>query len=463
MGRITRALGELLGRSGVALEASSPRRGWPIERPAAVPGAGVPFGLDVVRRRSQHAAGSNPHMARAADAWTTALIGAGIALTSSHPSPDVRRDLQARFAAWGVRCDSEGRLDWPGLQAAVVRELVVSGEAFVHLRPTPAGLRLRLIPGDLVDASLNRDLPGGGFIHAGVEHDSEGARVAYHVFRRRPDGFASVGSPVRLPAADVLHVFRPLAPGQVRGVPWAAPVLLTLAEQDGLSDALLVGARVAAMHAGFLIDQNGIGGATPYEGVQVGSVLESGLEPGTLKILPAGFDIRFSTPAAATAGIELAKLNLRSVAAGLGLPEHVLTGDMGGANYSSLRAALVEWRQRIEQIQFQVLIPQLLRPVWERWVELGALTGELDAPDGDAADYLAAEFYPPAQPWVDPLKDAEAESALIAAGLKSRRQAVAAQGYDVEALDSEIAADRAREAALGLSFTTPARGVPDAE
>ncbi len=36
---------------------------------------------------------------------------------------------------------------------------------------------------------------------------------------------------------------------------------------------------------------------------------------------------------------------------------------------------------------------------------------------------------------------------------KSRRQAVAERGYDVAALDTEIAADRARENLLGLNFS----------
>lgn len=452
-GLLTR-IGGLLGkRSGSLLfDAASAARGWPIDRPAAVPGPAAPLGLDLVRRRSAAAALNNPHMARAAEVWPSALIGAGIVTAPGHPDPAVRRDLQRRFTAWGLRCDAEGRADWPAIQAAAAREMVVQGEAFVHVRYGPGGMRLQLIPADLVDPGLNRELGGGGFIHAGIEFNGAGERVAYHVFPRRPEGFASYSQPVRIAAADVLHLFRPLAPGQVRGIPWAAPILLTLSELDGLLDALLVAARVSACHAGFLLDQNGTGGGVPYEGQQVGSVLESGLEPGTLKLLPAGWDIRFSTPAAAGQAIELAKLNLRSVAAGLGLPDHVLTGDLSGANYSSLRAGLVEWRQRIEQIQFQVIVPQLIRPVWERWVEHGELTGELNTAEV-TSPLTSAEFYPPAQPWVDPLKDAEAEAALIAAGLKSRRQAVAQQGYDVEALDAEIAADRAREAALGLSFT----------
>lgn len=442
-------LGALGGLSG--LEAGSIRRGgWPIDRTTAASGPAVFPNLDLVRRRSVAATVNNPYMARAAEAWPSAAIGAGIVTASSHPDPATRKELQSRFTAWGLRADVEGRLDWPGVQAAAVRDMVVSGEAFVHLRYLPDGLRLQLIPSELVDYGLTMELGGGSYVHAGIEFDASGVRTAYHVYPRRPDQMATIGGPIRLPAVDVLHLFKPLAPGQVRGIPWAAPVLLTLGELDGLLDALLVAARVSAMHAAFLLDQNGTGASLPYDGAQVGSVLETGLEPGTMKVLPSGFDIKFSQPQQAAQAIELAKLNLRSIAMGMGLPDHILSGDLSNANYSSLRAALVEWRQRIEQLQFNVIIPQLVRPVWQRWVELGVLAGELDE-----AATAAAEYYPPRQTWIDPLKDSEAEAVLIAAGLKSRRQAVAEQGYAVEALDEEIAADHAREKALGLSFMRP--------
>ena len=63
---------------------------------------------------------------------------------------------------------------------------------------------------------------------------------------------------------------------------------------------------------------------------------------------------------------------------------------------------------------------------------------------------------PPRNDWVDPAKDVAAEVAAINAGLMCRRQAVAARGYDLEALDAEIAADNARAASLGLNFAAPA-------
>jgi len=59
----------------------------------------------------------------------------------------------------------------------------------------------------------------------------------------------------------------------------------------------------------------------------------------------------------------------------------------------------------------------------------------------------------PKTAWIDPLKDAQAEQIAIAGGTMSRREAVAARGIDIEALDLEIAADNERAARLGLTFS----------
>jgi capsid protein len=247
---------------------------------------------------------------------------------------------------------------------------------------------------------------------------------------------------VRIPAENVLHLCRPLGAGQVRGVSWLAPVLLRSRELDIIEDALAKGVSVAALHAGFLVDMNGTSTtAEPFDGLE-----DVSLEPGIVRRLPAGFDIKFSSPQQAQQTSEFVSHQIRAIAAGLGLPDHLVSSDLRGANYSSLRAGLVAYRQRLEQDQFGVIIPQFVAPLFAR------VTGD-----------TAAEFYPPAQPWVDPLKDTQATREAMAAGLLSRRQAVAALGYDVESLDREIAADRAREAALGLTFGPAAAPQPTAD
>jgi lambda family phage portal protein len=150
--------------------------------------------------------------------------------------------------------------------------------------------------------------------------------------------------------------------------------------------------------------------------------------------------------------IDFLRLQLRAVAAGLGVMYEQLTGDLSGVNYSSIRAGLIEFRRRIEAVQYSVLVFQFCRPVWQRFILTEILTGRLA---GKVEDFAPVNWVCPGFAWVDPLKDAEAEGTAIAAGLMSRRQAVAARGYDVEALDAEIAADNARAAKLGLAFTAP--------
>jgi lambda family phage portal protein len=403
-----------------------------------------------VRSRARYFAANNPWAASGVNALVTALVGSGIVPASTHADAATRKVIGATFTRWANVADADGLTDFWGLEAAAVRSLIIDGEAFLQIITTAAGVSLRQIPAEMVDASHNVELGDGRRIVAGVEFDATGRRVAYHISPVRPtDTYSNYAPPVRVPADEVIHLFRPIGSGQVRGISWLAPVLLRLGELDQLEDALLVGAKVAAMHAGFLVDQNGTG-QSPYEGDQTGSVLESGLEPGTLRYLPAGFDIKFSTPQQAQQTIEFAQLQLRAVAAGLGVPEHLLTGDLRAANYSSLRAGLVAFRQQVEQTQFHTIIPQFVRPVWERVLTFAVLSDELAA--SDLSDVLPAEFYPPAQPWVDPLKDAEAEALLVSKGFKSRRQVVAAQGFNVEDLDAEIASDREREASLGLAF-----------
>ena len=411
-----------------------------------------------VRERARYFVANNPYAAAGVNALATAIVGAGIVAASKHPDAAIRQAIGAAVDRWAPQADIDGLTDLYGLQAAAVLAMIVDGEAFMHFVTTAEGLRVRLLPAEMVDQHHTIDLGGGARVIGGIEFDQAGRRVAFWISPVRPEDFTiSYLPPVRVPASEILHLYRPLGAGQVRGISWLAPVLLRLNELDQLEDALLVGAKVAAMHAGFLVDQNGTAGE-PYDGQQIGSILESGLEPGTLKFVPGGYDVKFSTPQQAAQGVEFGKRQLYAISAGLGVPYHLLTGDLSGANYSSLRAGTVAFNSRCEQIQFQTVIPQMVRPTFNRAISTLVLSGALDAPDFErnVADYYAADFYPPAQPWVDPLKDQEAEALAVQQGFKSRRQVVAAQGFSVESLDVEIAADRAREKALGLTFPTAA-------
>jgi len=85
-------------------------------------------------------------------------------------------------------------------------------------------------------------------------------------------------------------------------------------------------------------------------------------EPGMVEYLPAGRDVKFGQPAASAGYAEYMRVQLHAVAAAVGLTYELLTADLSQVNYSSIRAGLLEFRRRIEQLQWQVFIPALCRP-----------------------------------------------------------------------------------------------------
>lgn len=395
-----------------------------------------------VQRRARHFAANNPLAHSGVSAWVTAAVGAGITATSQHPDPNMRKLLDATFRKWSRNADLEKLTDFNGLQAAAVRSERIDGDALFRW----VGNQLQAIPAEMLDMSLTRDLADGALIVNGIELDSFGRRIAYHINPAKPsDQFPTYAQPVRIAANDVIHIFRPTGPGAVRGVSALANVLLRLSELDGLEDALQTNAKVAALLSVILTNENDIGSDAddPFAEGQ-------SLEPGAMFRVPGGWKVNTTAPQQAQQVAEFLLHMTRTIAAGLDVPEHLLTGDLRQANYSSLRAALVSFRQKIEAYQFHTLVPQLLNPVWKRVMTHAVLSGEIDSPLND--DLFEVEWIPPAQPWVDPLKDAEATLKLINAGLMSRRQAVASLGYSIDELDAEIAADRQRENDLQLSF-----------
>jgi len=393
----------------------------------------VARGASKARAEAQYV--NNPIANRVVEVWTSSLAAKGWQARSQHPDTDIRRSLNDTF-------ENMVRLSL----VPIVRALVRDGEAFVQLTLTAQGeLRPKLLPADQIDPSLTRDLGGGARIVAGVEFDAEDQIVAYHVLREAPGSpFAFMGNAVRVPAVDMLHIFDPLFPGQVRGLTWLAPVLLKLRDRDEASDAMLQQLKVAALLTGFITSPDG--GATGFEGETEGSQVNVSLEPGAMRIVPPGYSVVFSKPGDGLAQtVDFLKAQDREIASGVGLTFAMLTGDLGEANYSSERVGLLEFRRRAEMLQRNLIEAGFLRPLWRRWIEVRALAGELPHDPASLADLLAVRFVPPGWAWVDPRNDVEADVAAINAGLKSREEVVATRGRDIDELDEERARDGAQK------------------
>jgi lambda family phage portal protein len=229
------------------------------------------------------------------------------------------------------------------------------------------------------------------------------------------------------------------------------PAIVKLFTLDLYDDAELERKKTAAMFAMFITSP---APETPLDPAD--EDLE--VEPGQVVRLDPGEDV--STPATPDSGSTYEPFQYRTllqISAALGIPYGYLTNDTAKGNFSNTRISLVDFRRRISAWQHGVLVYQMCRAVWSRWMDMAVLSGALEFPDYDIKrGYSQACMWLPTKwDWVDPMKDASAEILQIEAGLKSRTQALSERGYDAEQVEREIAAERKRELALGLDFRRP--------
>ncbi|OYU75954.1 MAG: phage portal protein, partial [Alphaproteobacteria bacterium PA3] len=312
-------------------------------------------------------------------------------------------------------------------------------------------LQLQLLEPDHLDSSKTEELSNGGYILQGIEFDALGRRRAYWLFPIHPGenrGRSLVSRPV--PARQVLHLFERLRPGQVRGVPWFAPVILKLRDLDDYDDAELMRKKIEACFAAFVTgaqDEETLGRPSS---IKSGDRVES-FEPGMIEYLEPGKDVKFASPSANGGYAEYMRLQLHAVAAGVGLTYELLTGDLSQVNYSSIRAGLIEFRRRMEALQWQLIVPGLCQPVWSRFVELAQASGQL--PEGE----ITSEWTAPRFEAVDPLKDIQADVLAVRAGVMTLKEAIARQGYDPAQVLAEIASTNAELDAAGITLDTDPR------
>jgi lambda family phage portal protein len=473
MSWLSRIKRSLFGASPTYDGVGSGRRAvaWQVGNPSAL--AALLSTQTELRAKSRDLVRRNAWAAAGVEAFVANAIGTGIKPQSIVADANLREAIHSLWADWCEDADAAALTDLYGLQALACRAMIEGGEALIRIRyrrpedRLAVAMQLQVLEPEHLPVTLNTQAANGNIIRAGIEFDRLGRRVAYHLYRSHPeDGRVAPMSgnggldTVRVDASEIIHLFRPLRPGQIRGEPWLARALVKLHELDQYDDAELVRKKTAAMFAGFITrgspEDNLMGEGLP----DAAGVSLAGLEPGTLQILEPGEDVKFSQPADVGGSYtEFLRMQFRAVAAAMGITYEQLTGDLTQVNYSSIRAGLLEFRRRCEAIQHGVIVHQLCRPIWRAWMEQAVLEGSLAMPGfaRKARPYLAAKWIPQGWQWVDPKKEFDALLTAIRAGLLSRSEAISAFGYDAEDIDREIAADNQRADALGLKFDSDPR------
>lgn len=400
--------------------------------------------------------------------WTSNLIGIGITPRFKRiKAGDRKTEIIDLWNDWVAAADADCILNFYGLQTLAVREWVATGEVFARIRPRsldaalPVPMQVQLLASAMVpffDADTYPGLPEGNRIRQGIEFNKYNRRIAYWMYKEHPnDGQMSTDKDlVRVAASQVCHIFEPKEVGQIRGVTMLHPILVKLREIADFEDATLLRQKIANLFVAFVKNTlpPGVDGdvdpntGRPYGRDASGNPLAE-LGPGIVQELEDGQDVSFANPPqAGTEYSDYLRSNHLGVAAGMGLPYEILTGDIREVSDRTLRVIINDFRRLAEQRQWQIVIPMLCVPVLKAFATNALLAGLIN--EQEMNDISRAEWAPHGWAYIHPVQDPQGKKLEVEAGFRSRSSVIGERGDDPDVVDEERAADVQREKDLDL-------------
>lgn len=434
-------------------------------------------GGELLRQRSRFFCRENPLAISAKELRTAYAVGCGMMPMPVGLSAARKKALLKAFYDWCKICDADGVLDFFGLQATVCDEEFEAGEVFIRLiRSVDQPLKLRLMTSEQLPYSVLSapDKPLTHTIRLGIETDEEDRRVAYHFYRYHPgDGTATTADrvrTVRIPAEDILHVFKPRQPGQLRGLPRTLGALVPANKLSDYDDTTLEraisGSKVSGIikkgstdrgtESGVMAGAKSNGDGTATLDFETGTILELEQDEDWVTVAPPDPGANYG---------EFTYRNSSQACAAMGVPYLEVTGDLRKATFSAGRLGRMPFKRRVEQFQHLQLSPQMLQPIWMAWLRDGLLRGTITLPRGAARTveaYSNVRWMGPKWEYIEPLKDRQAEKLAVDELFVPRSDIIAEHGEDPDEIDQKIAEDQRREKRLKLQRRT-ANGAPAAE
>lgn len=371
-----------------------------------------------------------------------------------------QKSTEREFSLWAENkraCDATGMNTFFGLQQLALISWLLSGDCIGVMkqykpeRLMPYSLRVHLIEADriatpydhgainVINCTTGKNPDTGNTIYDGVEVDSNGMVVAYHIRSTYP--YESGAEPTKwtrvlayqehtgLP--NVVHVVECERPDQYRGVSYLAQVIEPLLQLRRYSESELMAAVVESFFTAF-IKTNAPTDENPFNAVEEDPPGEQrgpneySMGPGQINIMEPGEDVTFADPKRPAGGFDAFVTAISSqIGAALEIPADLLLKKFN-ASYSASRAALLEaWKAF--KMRREWLADDFCRPIYEVWLSEAVARGRIYAPgffDNPAihAAYLGSEWLGPSQGQLDPTKEITAEILACSEGFSTHEQ-----------------------------------------
>lgn len=415
-----------------------------------------------------------------------------------------QRHTQAEFALWAEKksnCDATGMNDFYGMQQLIMLSWPMSGDVFSLIKRrastalAPYTLRLHIVEADRIRtpvdtggfspfATTGKNKDNGNTIYDGVEINSDGMVVAYHIASTHPGSFSEDGTTWQRVEAygaitglpNILHIMDSERPDQYRGVPYLAQCIEPVLQLRRYTESEIMAALVQSFYTAFITTEapasanpfNEVGG----DGVEPVSEDPNEYEmgPGTINVLKPGEGITFGTPSHPNTGFNVfMRAMCEQVGAALEIPADLLLMSFN-SSYSASRGALLEaWKAF--RMRREWLTRDFCNPVYEIWMTEAVASGRISAP-GFLTDplirqaYLGCKWIGPSQGQLDPTKEVAAAVTAIDNGLSTREQeAIKLNGSEFSANVDKLAVenDKLRKANGGAAPAAMPEAPPEDE
>lgn len=371
-----------------------------------------------------------------------------LGLTAEQADAWSRQAMRVWWAvAGGTRLDISRRMTFAQLQRQALFASLSGGDCFAlfryDARPGDVlGTKVQLLEANRISQpQTHRETDT---FRDGIEVDRNGVVQAFWFTNRHPNerwmpggGLVTWNRALATDAAGwplVLQVFEQRRPGQLRGVPYLAPVIETLKNLARYSEAELMAAVVSSMFTVFIKGgfKPGLGELDPDNPAPANQV---SLGTGAVVDLADGEDVTFADPKRPNAAFDPFFLAMcRQLGSALEIPYEQLVNAFQ-SSYSASRAALLNaWRSvRTRRGWF---VDQFTQPVYARVIREAVARGLLAAPgffeDPLAqAAWLGCEWTGPTMPEIDPEKAVRAAKLRVEEGFSTRdREAAELNGTD---------------------------------
>ncbi len=418
------------------------------------------YNLKVLRDRSRDLERNNPIIQRYLQLAKQGVVGPNQGFKIKVRSRDSNGQLDSAAndlieREWYKFCENpeaSGLYTMHDIYCMIITGLLRDGEVLTQYYRDPRGFKLSFLEPDFLDSKLNKQMPDNRQIRMGVEIENYTLKpVAFHLVQNPYNASAVDDNLItrkRVPAEDMLHIYVSERFGQTRGYPRIANVMTAIKWLQDFRYSELIASKSAASKMAFLKTETGDGYGDGYLDGDEGYMPTMDFSPGTIEMLPKGYDIEFMDNRHPNTNLDqYDKAMIRTIASGLGVSYSSLSNDLSGTSYSSARVGMLDERDFYKQQQTKI-IEGFCKPVYQEWLKHSLTIGSLSFPNGalsiESYDKFsdAVDFIPRGYSWVDPQKEITASTMALNNGLMTMQDVLNQYGKELSTHFSELDAEK---------------------